>query len=34
MGEIKKIVSQNETTTVKMDKESLMKKITIGNEKS
>ena len=34
MGEIKEIVHQNENTTVKMDRESLMKKGTIGNKKS
>lgn len=34
MREIKEIVSQNETTIVKMDRESLMKKGTVGNKKS
>jgi len=34
MGEIKEIVHQNVSTTVKMDGESLMKKGTIGNKKS
>lgn len=34
MGEIKEIVNQNETSTVKMDRESLMKKVLLEMRKA